>query len=157
MWWLPINKGLRVHTRMPVVVPERVTDRLLHTLTATRLQPVVVVHVNHANELGPAARQALARLANAGMMLLNQSVLLAGVNDNLDALVVLSESLMSAGVLPYYLHLLDHVKGAAHFEVSEATALALHRRLRSNLPGYLVPRLVREEPGAPAKRLVCGG
>jgi EF-P beta-lysylation protein EpmB len=142
---------LRVHTRLPVVVPSRVDDRLLGWLTNTRLATVVVVHANHANEIDGHVRAALARLKGAGATLLNQSVLLRGVNDNAHSLAALSEALFEAGVLPYYLHLLDRVRGAAHFEVPEAEARALHERLRARLPGYLVPRLVRELPGAAAK------
>ncbi len=142
---------LRVHTRLPVVVPERVTAEMLGWLTGTRLRPVVVIHANHANELDASVHAALARLRVAGVTLLNQSVLLRAVNDNVDALAALSERLFAAGVLPYYLHLLDRVQGAAHFEVDEARARALVAQLAARLPGYLVPRLVREIAGAPSK------
>jgi lysine-2,3-aminomutase-related protein len=146
---------LRVHTRLPIVLPERVDDTLLRTLTSTRLQTVMVVHANHANELDDAVGEALASLRHAGIILLNQTVLLRGVNDQSDTLADLSEALFAAGVLPYYLHLLDPVQGAAHFDVPEATGRALMANLCARLPGYLVPRLVREEEGEPGKLLLA--
>ncbi|MGH8281508.1 MAG: EF-P beta-lysylation protein EpmB, partial [Gammaproteobacteria bacterium] len=112
---------------------------------------VVVVHVNHARELDTAVVEALSRLRTAGAALFNQSVLLRGVNDSVEALTALSEALFAAGVIPYYLHLLDRVRGAAHFEVAEAEACMLMEALRARMPGYLVPRLVREIPGTPCK------
>jgi L-lysine 2,3-aminomutase len=148
---VPHLKRLRVHTRLPIVLPERVDDALLAWLTGTRLAPVVVVHANHAREIGPAVAAALGRLRAAGVPVLNQAVLLAGVNDSPEALADLSEALFAAGALPYYLHLLDPVAGAAHFDVPVARALALHAELAARLPGYLVPRLVREVPGAAGK------
>lgn len=148
---IPHVERLRVHTRNPVVLPERVDSRLLAWLSGTRLRTVVVVHANHAREIDGAVRAAFARLRDAGATLLNQSVLLAGVNDSADALVELSETLFEAGALPYYLHLLDRVRGAAHFEVPEDRARRLVGEAAARLPGYLVPRLVREVPGAPAK------
>jgi EF-P beta-lysylation protein EpmB len=148
---IPHLKRLRVHTRLPIVLPERVDASLLAWLRATRLKPIVVVHTNHANEIDVPVRAALAALADAGVVLLNQSVLLRGVNDSADALVALSTTLFDAGVIPYYLHLLDRVRGAAHFEIDEAQAGAVMAAVRARLPGYLVPRLVREEAGAPAK------
>ena len=144
-------RTLRIHTRVPVVLPERVTEDLAAWLARLRLRRVVVVHVNHARELGPEAGDALRRLARAGATLLNQSVLLRGVNDDEDTLAELSETLFDHGVLPYYLHLLDPVAGAAHFEVDEARARGLAAGLRARLPGYLVPRLVRESRGEPYK------
>jgi L-lysine 2,3-aminomutase len=144
-------KRLRLHTRLPIVLPERVNDELIDWLGATRLRPVVVVHANHANEIDPSVRAALSRLKAAGVELLNQSVLLRGVNDSADALAALSEAVFEAGVLPYYLHMLDRVQGAAHFEVPDAVARDLMAELNERLPGYLVPRLVREVPGAPGK------
>jgi EF-P beta-lysylation protein EpmB len=144
-------RRLRIHTRLPVVLPSRVTPGLCHALTRTRLRPVVVLHTNHPRELGGPVRGALQALRSAGLTLLNQSVLLRGVNATPGILIDLCERLFDSGVLPYYLHQLDAVHGAAHFEVTDAEALALHRRLRAHLPGYLVPRLVREVPGAPAK------
>lgn len=148
---VPHVERLRIHTRTPVVLPERVDDGLLAWLGGTRLRTVVVVHANHAREIGPPVRAALGRLRGAGATLLNQSVLLARVNDSADALAELSEALFEAGVLPYYLHLLDRVQGAAHFEVHEERARRLVGEVAARLPGFLVPRLVREVPGAPAK------
>lgn len=148
---IPHLKRLRLHSRLPVVLPERITDELLATLTGNRLDPVLVVHANHANEIDAQVRAALRRVVAAGIPVLNQSVLLRGVNDRADALCALSEALFAAGVLPYYLHQLDAVQGAAHFTVDDATARALLTELRNRLPGYLVPRLVRELAGEPAK------
>lgn len=144
-------RRLRLHTRLPIVLPERVNDELLGWLMATRLKTVIVVHANHANEIDASVRAALGRLKSAGVELLNQSVLLRDINDSAEALARLSEALFEAGVLPYYLHLLDKVQGAAHFEVAEAAAQRLMAELDKRLPGYLVPRLVREVPGAPGK------
>ena len=151
---VPHVRRLRVHTRYPVVLPERVDAGLLAWLAGIPLQKVVVIHANHANEIDAQVRRACADLAAAGATVLNQSVLLAGVNDSVAALADLSESLFAARVLPYYLHLLDKVQGAAHFDVAASRALTLHRELAARLPGYLVPRLVREVAGAPAKTAV---
>jgi EF-P beta-lysylation protein EpmB len=148
---LPRVRRLRVHTRLPVMVPGRVTDELLAWLTGTRLQPVVVLHVNHRQELDETTAAAVAELRRVGVTVLNQSVLLRGVNDSVRALCELSTALFEVGVLPYYLHMLDRVQGAAHFEVGEARARELLTGVRARLSGYLVPRLVREIPGEPAK------
>lgn len=144
-------KRLRIHTRFPVVLPERVDEGLIAWLRSIRLPVVIVIHANHANEIDAAVKAALAGLAACGATLLNQSVLLRGINDGADALIALSERLFGAGVLPYYLHLLDRVRGTAHFEVSDERARALMREVAAALPGYLVPRLVREQAGAPFK------
>ena len=150
---IPHVQRLRVHTRLPIVIPERVDDQLLAWLTNTRLQTVVVVHSNHANEIDNTVVAAMTRLKEVnGITLLNQSVLLYGVNNNVDALADLSEALFSAGVLPYYMHVLDRVQGAAHFDVDENTARGLLSELSARLPGYLVPRLVREVAGAAGKQ-----
>lgn len=146
---------LRLHTRLPVVLPERVTQELCAWLSGTRLKTVVVIHANHARELDDTVRVACQRIADSGATLLNQSVLLRGVNDSVAALTQLSEALFAAGVLPYYLHLLDRVQGAAHFDVSEEIGRQLMAGLNACLPGYLVPRLVREQPGAPGKELIA--
>jgi EF-P beta-lysylation protein EpmB len=146
---------LRIHTRFPIAVPERVDDGLLRVLRGTRLETVLVVHANHANELDAHVASALAALRGVLTALLNQSVLLRGVNDDAGALASLSERLFACGALPYYLHLLDRVAGAAHFEVDEATAIRLVAQLRSRLPGYLVPRLVRETPQELSKTLLA--
>lgn len=148
---IPHVRRLRIHTRNPVVLPERVDERLLAWLGATRLETVVVVHANHAREIDATVAEGFSRLRDAGATLLNQSVLLKGVNDSADALAALSEVLFEAGALPYYLHLLDPVAGAAHFDLPEERARRLAGELAARLPGYLVPRLVREVPGALAK------
>ena len=148
---IPHLQRLRIHTRMPVVVPERITAALLTLLAGTRLQTVVVIHANHAREIGDAAARALDAIYRRGLALLNQSVLLKGVNDNAPVLAELSERLFRFHVLPYYLHMLDPVAGAAHFRVDDDRARAIMRELRRRLPGYLVPRLVREEEGELSK------
>lgn len=148
---IPHIKRLRIHTRYPVVLPERVDDGLLQWLGSLPIQTIVVIHANHAQEIASEVQQACRALSAAGSTVLNQSVLLAGVNDSVEALAALSEALFDMGVLPYYLHLLDRVQGAAHFEVDEREALRLHADLTTRLPGYLVPRLVREIPGAASK------
>jgi len=148
---IPHVRRLRIHSRLPIVLPSRVTVKLAATLSGTRLATVVVVHANHPAEIDGAVVEAMARLAAARAILLNQSVLLAGVNDSAAVLAALSERLVESGVIPYYLHLLDRVRGTAHFEVSEPEARRLHRELAGMLPGYAVPRLVREVPGEPAK------
>jgi len=145
-------KRLRVHTRLPVVLPERVDDALLGWLRSLPWPVTVVLHANHANEFDADVDAALARLRSTGATLLNQAVLLRGVNDSVDALAELSERGLAAGVLPYYLHQLDRVQGSAHFEISDEAALRLHRELAARLSGYLVPRLVREVAGDPGKR-----
>jgi EF-P beta-lysylation protein EpmB len=142
---------VRIHTRFPVVVPERIDDDLLAMLAGSRLRTVVVIHSNHANELDDTVAAALERLRRSVTALLNQSVLLAGVNDDAATLARLSERLFACGVLPYYLHLLDRVAGAAHFEVAAERGRELIAELRALLPGYLVPRLVREIPGELSK------
>ncbi len=146
---------VRIHTRFPVVVPERIDAGLLDVLTSTSLRTVVVIHCNHANELDEPVAAALRLLRRAVTTLLNQSVLLRRVNDDAAALAHLSERLFASDVLPYYLHLLDPVAGAAHFDVPEAAGRALVAELRGRLPGYLVPRLVRETPGELSKTLIA--
>jgi EF-P beta-lysylation protein EpmB len=148
---LPHVRRIRIHTRLPIVLPSRVTTRLVALLAGARPACAVVVHSNHPAELDDSVAAALARLAAARSILLNQAVLLAGVNDSIEVLRELSERLVDLGVVPYYLHLLDRVSGAAHFEVPEPAAMALHAALRAALPGYAVPRLVREVPGERAK------
>ncbi len=148
---IPHLARLRVHTRMPVVLPSRIDPGLCRLLAGSSLRTIIVIHANHAQELGRDARIALAHLREAGLSLLNQSVLLRGVNDDAERLCELSEALFHEGVLPYYLHLLDPVQGAAHFEVPSAHARRLLAQVRGRLPGYLVPRLVREVSGQPAK------
>lgn len=146
-------KRVRIHTRLPVVLPERITAGLIAALQ-TRLKTIVVIHANHPNELDDSVATAMRTLQNSGVTLLNQSVLLKGVNDCAMILRDLSEKLFSIGVLPYYLHLLDKVKGAAHFAISRNKAKIIMRELTATLPGYLVPRLVEEQPGEQAKTLI---
>jgi EF-P beta-lysylation protein EpmB len=154
---IPHLRRLRLHTRSAVVLPERVDDELLSWLQTLPWPCAIVLHCNHANEIDASVREATALLRSTGATLLNQSVLLAGINDSADALCALSEALWSAGALPYYLHLLDRVRGAAHFEVSELRARELMSRVAAKLPGYLVPRLARESPGAASKTVLAAG
>jgi EF-P beta-lysylation protein EpmB len=148
---IPHVRRLRVHTRQPIVLPSRVDEGLHGWLRSVRMPTVFVLHANHPNELSDDVRAACEKLKTSGVTLLNQSVLLRGVNDNVDVLAELSRRLFDAGVLPYYLHVLDRVRGAAHFEVPETEAQVIAGELAARLPGYLVPRLVREIYGAPAK------
>ncbi|QDU73185.1 L-lysine 2,3-aminomutase [Bremerella volcania] len=147
-------RRLRVHTRLPVMIPSRVCDSLLAWLTGTRLRPFVVIHVNHPHELADDVAAALARLSEAQVPLLNQSVLLKGVNDDAETLIELSEKLLDLNVMPYYLHQLDRVQGAAHFEVPRAEGLRIVKTMRSRLPGYAVPRYVEEIAGDASKRVI---
>jgi EF-P beta-lysylation protein EpmB len=147
-------KRIRIHSRLPVVIPQRVTDTLIDALTSTRLQPVLVVHVNHPQEVDAEVDAACRRLRQAGITLLNQTVLLRYINDNKSVQKMLSERLFSCGVLPYYLFVLDPVAGAAHFDIDDQQARRLVGELQSELPGYLVPRLAREIPGRPSKTLL---
>ncbi len=139
-------KTLRIHTRQPVMIPARVDEAMLAWVQATRLGVVVVLHSNHAHELDDEVQQALGRLRDVGVMLLNQSVLLRGVNDDAGTLAALSRRLFECGVLPYYLHLLDAVQGAAHFALPRERAMAIKAELAALLPGYLLPRFAVEEP-----------
>jgi EF-P beta-lysylation protein EpmB len=148
---IPHLQRLRVHTRLPVVIPSRVTDELLGWLTSSRLKPIMVLHANHARELDHHVARAADRLRRAGVLLLNQAVLLRGVNDSADALEQLSLRLVDIGVAPYYLHQLDRVRGAAHFEVPVDVGRELIAELRRRLPGYAVPQYVHEQPGAAHK------
>lgn len=148
---IPHIRRLRIHSRLPVVIPQRVTAGLLDMLEASRLQCVMVLHVNHPNELDDQVRNSLRQLRDAGVTLLNQSVMLHGVNDHVDTLATLSERLFECHVLPYYLHAFDPVAGAHHFAVSDHQARVIVRELLARLPGFLVPRLVREIPDKPGK------
>ena len=151
---IPHLQWLRIHTRMPVVIPDRVTSKLINAISQTRFKQSLVVHVNHPNEIDEKVGMALNRLHKAGIQLLNQSVLLKGVNDDVLVLAELSARLYSNHVMPYYLHMLDPVAGAAHFEVTETRARNIMQDLRGCLPGFLVPRLVREIEGLPYKASV---
>lgn len=148
-------RRLRVHTRVPIVLPSRVDAGLVSWLGTLKWPVVIVLHANHPNEIDEEVRAACAALRHAGATVLNQSVLLAGVNDDVETLAALARRLFDAGVLPYYLHLLDRVRGTAHFEVEESRARRIVGELAAVLPGYLVPRLVREQAGAPAKVPIC--
>jgi len=142
---------LRIHTRLPIVLPGRVTRALLNLLSSLRMTPIVVVHANHPAEIVDDCAAALRTLVRSGLTVLNQAVLLRGVNDSVDALAGLSERLINQGVIPYYLHQLDRVTGTAHFEIAEKRGVELINALRGRLPGYAVPQFVREIPGRPHK------
>jgi len=144
-------KTLRIHSRLPIVLAQRITADFANMLTATRLQAIMVIHCNHANELDDSVAIAINHLRQKKIIVLNQSVLLRGVNDSVQTLIELSQRLFEVGVLPYYLNLLDKVQGAAHFEVSEEQAKTLVKGMREKLSGYLVPRLVKEQAGAAFK------
>ena len=148
---IPHLTRIRIHTRMPVVIPQRVTNDLLTTLRSSRLTPIMVLHINHSQELDDAVATAIGRLVDAGIPLLSQSVLLAGVNDRSEVLAELCERLADLRVIPYYLHQLDRVHGAAHFEVPTSDGKRLVDELRALLPGYAVPHYVRESPEVPYK------
>jgi L-lysine 2,3-aminomutase len=148
---LPHIRRLRLHTRLPVVLPDRVTDSLCQWISSQPWPVVVVIHANHANEFDGSVDRAMGRLRSAGAHLFNQAVLLAGINDSTEALVALMQRSFAAHVVPYYLHLLDRVAGAARFDCDQDKALMLHEAMRVQLSGYLVPRLVREKAGAPYK------
>ncbi|MEO3992039.1 EF-P beta-lysylation protein EpmB [Pseudocitrobacter cyperus] len=148
---LPHVKRLRIHSRLPIVIPARITDALVTRFAQSRLQILLVNHINHAREIDDEFRAAMARLRQAGVTLLNQSVLLRGVNDSAQTLAELSNALFDAGVMPYYLHVLDKVQGAAHFLVSDDDARAIMRELLTLISGYMVPKLAREIGGEPSK------
>ncbi len=148
---IPHLQRLRIHSRMPIVLPQRIDNAFLRWLSELPWQTVLVTHCNHANELDTPVLNALAAVRALGVTLLNQAVLLKNINDNLSAQCSLSESLFTAGVLPYYLHLLDPVQGAAHFDVNENAGIALIDAMRCQLPGFLMPQLVREQAGEPHK------
>jgi L-lysine 2,3-aminomutase len=147
---------LRLHTRMPVVLPSRVTRSLIDSLTGSRLTPIMVIHANSAQELSAEVAAALQPLRPAEILLLNQAVLLRGVNDSADAQVALSRRLIQIGVIPYYLHQLDRATGVAHFEVPVERGREIIQQLRRRLPGYAVPRYVREVAGGPCKEPLEG-
>jgi EF-P beta-lysylation protein EpmB len=151
---IPHLKRIRIHTRLPIVLPARITDELINTLIQSAKQMVIVVHCNHANEINHRVIAACKLLKDNGITLFNQSVLLKGVNDNVAALCELSEQLFSHGIIPYYLHLLDKATGTGHFEVSETEALTLIKQVQTTLPGYLVPKLVKEQAGAMSKQSI---
>ncbi|MXZ44295.1 MAG: EF-P beta-lysylation protein EpmB [Gammaproteobacteria bacterium] len=146
---------LRIHTRFPVMIPQRITPAFVEILSKTRLKVVVVVHINHPNEIDDSVHRAIQQLRSAQIDVFNQSVLLKGVNDSVGILSELMFRVFEIGVVPYYLHVFDPVAGAHHYDTSEKTALALWKKLQAQLPGYLVPRLVREVPHEAAKTILC--
>lgn len=148
---IPHLSRLRIHSRMPIVLPSRISDEFISIIKNQRLHPVMVVHCNHPQELDAEVQNVLRLLAESGVTMLNQSVLLKGVNDDPETLIELSHCLFSCRTLPYYLHLLDKVTGAAHFDLPQTTAIALHKALLASLPGYLAPKLVKEVPDMPSK------
>jgi EF-P beta-lysylation protein EpmB len=152
---IPHLRRLRIHTRLPIVIPQRVTSELLDWLLGTRLAPIMVVHANHPQEFDAATAGALTKLVDAGIPVLNQSVLLRGVNDDAEALIELSRRLIDLRVMPYYLHQLDRVQGAAHFEVPLSRGMELIEQMRRALPGYAVPRYVQEIAGETHKRVLA--
>jgi EF-P beta-lysylation protein EpmB len=152
---IPHLRRLRVHTRLPIVIPSRVTDELVDWLTGSRLTPIMVLHANHARELDSNVARAVDRLRSARVMVLNQAVLLARVNDSADAQCELSLRLIEIGVTPYYLHQLDRVRGAAHFEVPIDRGREIIAEMRRRLPGYAVPQYVHEVAGATHKLVLA--
>ena len=152
---LPQITRLRIHSRLPVVIPQRVNQELLTWIKASRLNIILVFHINHANEIDGAVQEAANKLTAAGVTLLNQGVILQGVNDNVSAQVSLSERLFAVGILPYYMFTFDPVAGAAHFDIDISSAQELMGQVAAELPGYLVPRLAKEIPGKSAKTLLA--
>jgi EF-P beta-lysylation protein EpmB len=148
---IPHLQRLRIHTRLPVVIPQRITNKLVNVLHSSRFDCIMVLHINHSKEIDIQLFNALSKLKAVGITLLNQAVLLRDINDTVDDQIDLSKALFKAGVLPYYLHLLDKVNGAQHFDIEESEARKLHGLLLRRLSGYLVPKLVREEPGKGSK------
>jgi len=151
----PHIERIRIHTRLPIVLPSRITDELLKTLLSSPKKIIMVIHSNHPNELNNEVSEALQLLKNAGVTLLNQTVLLRGINDNANTLVELSHRLFNCSTMPYYLHLLDKVTGAMHFDSTQAHSDNIYQQLQERLPGYLVPKLVREEAGKKHKTLMA--
>jgi len=148
-------RRVRVHSRLPIVIPQRVTDSLIAWLRGTRLSPIMVVHANHPRELDQDVAAVLGKLVDSGIPVLNQTVLLRGVNDDPQTQIELAQRLLDCHVMPYYLHQLDRVAGAAHFEVPEDEGIRIVERMRVRLPGYAVPRFVREVPGRLAKHVLA--
>lgn len=147
-------KRLRIHTRLPVVIPQRLTQKLKNILNTSKLQSSLVIHCNHKNEISHELQSALLEFKHSGITLLNQSVLLKGVNDDAQTLIELSDTLFSVGVLPYYLHLLDLIQGGAHFNIEHHQALDIYQKMQQQLPGYLLPKLARECAGEMQKTVV---
>ncbi|OOF70842.1 EF-P beta-lysylation protein EpmB [Rodentibacter caecimuris] len=150
---IPHLQRLRIHTRLPIVIPQRITQAFCELLEQSRLQCILVTHINHPNEIDECLARAIYKLRHIGVTLLNQSVLLKKINDDPCVLKILSDRLFSIGILPYYLHLLDKVQGASHFYISDEQALQIYKNLQSLTSGYLVPKLAREIAGEPNKTL----
>ena len=148
---IPHILRLRIHSRLPVVIPSRLTSNLIDTLASSRLKAVLVLHINHANEISDELAKACRSVREKGIWLLNQAVLLSGINHELEDQINLSEALFAADIQPYYLHLLDKVAGASHFDLPETDALGLYQAMMAALPGFLLPRLVREIGGEASK------
>ncbi|CAH0524446.1 EF-P beta-lysylation protein EpmB [Vibrio hippocampi] len=148
---IPHINTIRVHTRLPVVIPQRITEELVQLFAQTRLNVVLVTHINHANEVNRELAASIDKLKEVGVTVLNQGVLLKGVNDDVESQIELSHTLFNSGILPYYLHVLDKVQGAAHFYVSDQQAKAIMQGLLERVSGYLVPKLTREEGGRKSK------
>ena len=144
-------KRLRIHTRLPVVIPNRITPDLVNLLSQSRLKSTMVLHINHGNEIDADLGKALEFLRDARIPIFNQSVLLKGINDNAETLIELSEKMLDNGIIPYYLHLFDSVQGAAHFDVTEEEAICIVNKMLATLPGFLMPKLVREIAGESSK------
>ncbi len=151
---IPHVRRLRIHSRMPIMLPERISPSFIQWITELPFKTILVVHTNHPQEINCSIKEAMQALLKAGVTLLNQSVLLKGINDNVETLVELSEALFASGIQPYYLHILDKVQGTAHFDLNLETARKLHLGMSQRLSGYLVPKLVSEQPGFPAKSLI---
>jgi EF-P beta-lysylation protein EpmB len=152
---IPHIKRIRIHSRIPIVLPSRITAEFCNKLSTIKKDLILVVHSNHANELNNHVKLACARLKKANITLLNQTVLLKGINDNADQLCALHEKLFTFGIMPYYLHLLDKASGTAHFEVDQELAISLMNQIKKAMPGYLVPKLVREQAGACSKIVIA--
>jgi len=148
---IPHITKLRIHTRLPVVIPQRITEKFVKLLNDSRFACSIVFHINHPNEIDSLFEKQIEPLQRSKTVLLNQSVLLKGINDSSEILCNLSEKLFTAGIIPYYLHLLDKVSGAAHFDMSKEAALIIYKEMHLKLSGYLVPKLTREEPGKGCK------
>ena len=148
---IPHIERLRIHTRLPVVIPQRISEDLVTMLANTRLTAIMVLHINHANELHQVLKKQTQALLKAGVLLLNQAVLLKGINNTFSAQQALSKALINLNITPYYLHLLDKVQGAQHFDIDEAEAREIYKQMLNNLSGYLLPKLVREESGKGSK------
>ncbi len=144
-------KRIRIHSRFPVVIPDRINKELIKTLNRGKKECIVVLHINHANEINDAMIKAIKQMTSQGMLVFNQSVLMKGINNSTETLIKLSEKLIENQIVPYYLHLLDPVSGTTHYEVGETEAKKLIKEMKNRVSGYLVPKLVREIHGQKSK------